>query len=204
MAREAPYRPTAETELIERAANGDAASVNVLLERHLDGLRAFIRLRAGAAIRQRESETDLAQSVCRDVLENLGRFRHQEPNGFKRWLYSTALRKILNRHEYYSAEKRDVRKEAQLAGGTSWAGLGDLYRTFTTPSAHAMKQEEIERIERAFDALPEDEREVISLAHVVGLSRAEIAQQLGKSEGAVRTQLSRALARLAELVTGAA
>jgi RNA polymerase sigma-70 factor (ECF subfamily) len=61
-----------------------------------------------------------------------------------------------------------------------------------------MKREELERVERAFDTLRDEQREVISLAHVVGMSRAEIAAQLGKSEGAVRTMLSRALAELAE------
>ena len=57
-----------------------------------------------------------------------------------------------------------------------------------------------ERVETAFDRLSDEQREVISLAHVVGLSRAEIAARLGKSEGAVRTMLSRALADLADEV----
>jgi DNA-directed RNA polymerase specialized sigma24 family protein len=41
---------------------------------------------------------------------------------------------------------------------------------------------------------------VISLARIVGLSHAEIAKEMGRSEGAVRTLLSRALARLATLL----
>lgn len=41
------------------------------------------------------------------------------------------------------------------------------------------------------------------LAHVVGLSRAEIAERLGKSEGAVRVLLHRALARLADVLADA-
>jgi len=188
--------------LIDRAARGERDAIDLLLERHLPGLRAFIRLRAGPVIRQRESESDLAQSVCRDVLEHLDRFQHREPNGFKRWLYTTALRKLMNRHDHWAAEKRSAKRELAAVGADSGdRGLGDLYRSFTTPSQHAMKREEIERIERAFDGLPEDDREVISLAHVVGLSRGEIATHLGKSEGAVRVQLSRALAHLAELVT---
>jgi RNA polymerase sigma factor (sigma-70 family) len=63
-----------------------------------------------------------------------------------------------------------------------------------------MKREEIEHVERAFDRLEEEQREVITLAHVAGLTRAEIAERLGKSEGAVRTMLSRALADLADEV----
>jgi len=43
---------------------------------------------------------------------------------------------------------------------------------------------------------------VITLAHLVGLARAEIAQQMGKSEGAVRVLLHRALARMAAILSG--
>jgi RNA polymerase sigma-70 factor (ECF subfamily) len=61
-------------------------------------------------------------------------------------------------------------------------------------------RDEIEQLERAFDALTEEQREIVTLAHVVGLSRAQIAEQVGKSENAVRIVLHRALARLAEIV----
>jgi RNA polymerase sigma-70 factor (ECF subfamily) len=181
-------------ELVQRASRGDRPAVDELLRLHLPGLRAFIRLRAGPLVRRCESESDLAQSVCREVLEQLDRFQYADDNGFRRWLYTTALRKILDRQEYYLAGKRDVRRAA------GDAALGDVYRSFSTPSRHAMRQEELDAFERAFDQLDDTQREVISLAHVVGLSRAEIAAQLGKSEGAVRTMLSRALADLAALL----
>ncbi len=41
---------------------------------------------------------------------------------------------------------------------------------------------------------------MITLAHIVGLSRAEIAQQMGKSEGNVRVLLHRALAKVSSLL----
>jgi RNA polymerase sigma-70 factor (ECF subfamily) len=169
-------------------------TVDALLERHLPGLRAFIRLRAGPVVRRCESESDLAQSVCRELLEHADRFRHGDEAGFRRWLYTTALRKIVDRHDHLVAAKRDVRR---VAGD---AELVETYRTFSTPSEHLSRREEVARVERAFDALTDEQREVVTLAHLVGLSRAEIADQLGKSEGAVRTMLSRTLAQLAELL----
>ena len=61
-------------------------------------------------------------------------------------------------------------------------------------------REEVQRVESAFDHLSEDQREVILLAHVVGLSRAEIGERMGRKEGAVRTMLSRAISRLTEIL----
>jgi DNA-directed RNA polymerase specialized sigma24 family protein len=41
---------------------------------------------------------------------------------------------------------------------------------------------------------------VLTLSRVLGLSNAQIAVELGKSDGAVRTLLSRALVRLSALL----
>ena len=199
--------PRDSRELAEDAAAGDAGAVEELLARHLAELRAFVRLRAGPLVRARESSSDLVQSVCRDVLSNMERFRHPSDNAFKRWLFKTAVRKIHDRREYYLAEKRDALRSVPIAetgdeapGGIRGSQLVDLYRTFTSPSHRAMVGDEIARVESAFDQLTEEEREVVTLAHLVGLSRAEIADQLERSEGAVRVLLHRTLAKLADLL----
>jgi len=62
-------------------------------------------------------------------------------------------------------------------------------------------REELARIEEAVQELSEDQRRVLTLANVVGLSHKEIAEQLGKQEPAVRKLLSRARARLLLLLT---
>lgn len=187
------HEPDAET--LAAASRGEPAALSDLLQRYLPGLRAFVRLRAGDVARGREEHSDIVQSACRDVLENLARYRHGGDEGFRRWLYRTALRKIADRHEYYHAKKRDVAREGAQA--TNWSGAGD---NSPTPSQHAIANEEAQRIDRALDALPDDYREVIVLARYVGLSHREIAEEMGRSEVAVRTLLSRALARLAELL----
>lgn len=190
--------------LIGEASHGEAQAIDVLLSRYLPGLRAFIRLRAGALVRNKESTSDLAQSVCREILQHMERFQFHGEANFKHWLYTTALRKICNRYEYYGAGKRDVAKEIAVepaAGSQDDGQVLECYRSFYTPSEQAMMREELARVEQAFEKLPDEYREVIVLARVVGLSRAEIAEQMGKTEGAVRTLLSRALAELAEMVT---
>ena len=179
--------------LTEAAARGDAGAVDQLLQAHLPGLRAFVRLRVGPELRARESSSDIVQSVCREVLEHLDRFQHPGEKAFKHWLYTTALRKIASRADYYRAQKREGGREVLSADEEE---LGRLYRTLGSPSQGAVLREELERLESAFDQLSDEQREVVTLAHLVGLTRAEIAERIGKTEGAVRVILHRALARL--------
>jgi RNA polymerase sigma-70 factor (ECF subfamily) len=190
--------------VLERALAGDARAMELLLQEHLPGLRAFVRLRLGRPLRAKEESGDLVQSVCREVLEHLDRFQRPSEAGFRHWLYATAARKIQHRLEHWRAEKRDAGREVGLApssaGASRGPGLLDAYRSFCTPSQEVASREEIARIEAAFDRLPEDYREVITLTKVAGLSHAEAARELGRAEGATRMLLSRALARLAELL----
>ncbi len=192
--------PDDSAELAEQAARGDAGAMQSLLEQHLDGLRAFVRLRTGPELRRRESSSDLVQSVCREILEQAHRFQYPSESAFRRWLYTTALRKISDRAEHWRAQKRDVGREQAFPSQGGEAGLMRRYASFSSPSQHAMLREEVERVERAFEQLSEEQREVITLAHVAGQSRAEIAEHMGRTEGAVRVLLHRSLARLAEIL----
>ncbi|MBI3819745.1 MAG: sigma-70 family RNA polymerase sigma factor [Planctomycetes bacterium] len=191
-------------DLIDRASNGDPAAVDTLLEKNLPGLEAYIRLRTGRLLKARESASDLVQSVCREVLQHMDRYQYRGEAQFRHWLYTTAMRKIVNRYEYYRAEKRDAGREVaphpdDASGSAESAGqILQTYRSFITPSRHMQAREELDRTERAFAKLSEDKREVVLLAKVVGLSRADIAAEMGRTEIAIRSLLSRALAELSE------
>ena len=190
--------------LSQCAAQGDRAAVDALLQRFLPDVRAFVRLRAGPLLRARESSSDIVQSVCREVLEHQDQFRYPSETAFRQWLFTTALRKIQHRREYYLALKRDVGVQVSPRGGDGESApedaLAQRYREFSTPSQHLTVKEEMARVELAFDRLSEEQREVITLAHLVGLSRAEIAERMGRQEGAVRVLLFRSLARLAGIL----
>lgn len=181
--------------LVLRAQSGEEAAVESLLQRFSPGLAAFVRHRAGPLVRANENPSDLVQSVCREVLEDLSGFRYEGEAAFKQWLYKRALHKIVDRDRYYRAEKRGAGRVVQGEGDEHRDLLGG-YQTFCTPSKVAMGKEAMARIERAFDRLPEDYREVILLSRIAAMSHDEIAERLGRTSAAVRTLLSRALARL--------
>jgi RNA polymerase sigma factor (sigma-70 family) len=130
--------------------------VERLLERHLSGLHAFVRLRANRAIRAQESLSDLVQSVCRELLEGKERFRFQGEAQFRSWLYTAALRKIVQRHRFLHREKRDVRRVAHERRDDDEAGrLLDACATITTPSMVVSTKEQMQALEVAFNQLTE-------------------------------------------------
>jgi RNA polymerase sigma-70 factor (ECF subfamily) len=191
-------------EWIERASRGDAQAVETLLERHLPDLENYVRAQVGALVGRKESASDLVQSACREVLLHMERFQYDGEEGFKRWLYATALRKIQDRHRYYTAQKRDAQRERaptdRDASALSAERLLDALRSGTSPSSAAGMHEEVARLERALADLPERYGEVIQLAYLEGLPRSEIALRLKLSDANTRMLLSRALARLARLL----
>jgi RNA polymerase sigma factor (sigma-70 family) len=177
------------------ASGGEAVSIAALLDRQLPSLRAYIRLRMGPRVRRWDSEQDLAQSVCREALEQSGEFSYRGEASFRDWLFTVARRKLADRDAYLSAEKRDVGRMISDAGSGD-AIAREIHSAFGTPSELAMRDETLARIEDALDRMPEESREVILLSRLAGLSTVEIAEKLGKGPSTVRSILSRALARL--------
>lgn len=200
MQRYASFMPDDFAELTQRLAAGDRAAIEPLLERHLPGLRVWVRSQCGPELNALESQSDLCQSVCREVLEKVDRFRYEGEGAFRHWLYTTASRKIRNKQRYWLAQQRDVGRNKRMLQDSSSgaeADLVDCYASFCTPSEDASAKEEIERIERAISELSDEHREIILLAKMCELSHSEIAVRLDRSEGAVRALLFRALASLA-------
>ncbi|MBK8980357.1 MAG: RNA polymerase sigma factor [Planctomycetes bacterium] len=189
--------------LVRRAADGDREALECLFARHVGALHAWLRLHAGRLVLARESVADLAQSACREVLEDLREHSYTDEASFRAWLFTAARRKVLDRARYHRRLRRDARRDVgaeAAADALDPARLLEQYATFCSPSGVAMAHEEAERIEAAFAQLPDEYREVITQAHLIGASRAEIGRAMGRSEGAVKVLLHRALARLSRLL----
>lgn len=190
----------ASATLISRAAAGDRTALGELLVRNLGPLEAYLRLQAGAVLRGKESLSDLVQSVCAQVVGDLDTFEFRGEPQFRHWLCKQALHKLINKREYYGAQKRDVAREVHQAPVGDSENAHDpvlqCYATLCTPSRCASGREQLQRFEAAFDELPDDYREAITLQRLVGLDYPEIAAAMERSEGAVRNLVYRGLARL--------
>lgn len=167
-----------------------------LLERYLPRLRAFVRLRVDGVLRARESSSDLVQSICRELLENSGNYKFEGEERFRAWLFTAALNKLRDRGRRYSTDKRNFKRECHDPDDDYFGAYGAL----PSPSQCARANELAKVMEVAFEKLTEEQREVITLAKIAGLSRAEVARVMGRTEGSVRMLLSRSLQRYLEVM----
>jgi len=186
------------SELVQRSRTGDTAAMRALMESHLPKLRAFVRLRMSPLLRARESGSDLVQSACIELLHKLDSFEYRGELPFRAWLYQGVLRTLRDKERAARAQKRDARLEVDISSAGDMDAIVACYSSALSPSRQLMSQERVRMLEAAFDELPDSYREVITLSRIAGLSRAEVAAQMGRTEAAVRNLLPRALATLAE------
>lgn len=136
-------------------------------------------------------------------MQNIGKIdlKNRQPLN---WLFQICERKIIDAHRHFFAtQKRSVSREAAL-GSQAAGGLADLLiASITSPSQAFSRDQNQLRMLAALDTLPEPQREALRLRYLVGLSSKEVAEKLGKSDGAIRVMLSRALSHLHTLLAGA-
>lgn len=176
------------------ASRGEPAAIEDVLRAYLPRLQRFVHLRLGPQLRAREDTLDIVQSTARELLQQ-SQFEWRGEVEFRAWLFQAALNKIREKGRYHAAEKRAADREV---GGLPPDDLGDAIRDLATPSKIAIANEQRQRLEAAFAHLTEPQREVLTMARIVGLPHAVIAERLGKSEVAVRQLLVRAMAALGD------
>ncbi len=182
-----------EAELCERAARGDAASLDALLARHLPQLHAYVRARLSRDVRARESSMDVVQSVCGDLLAERGCFDFRGDDRFRAWLFTAALNKIRDKYRFHRGAGRDVRRERHARELELELAAPDLW----SPSQDAIAAETTRHVHDALAELEADHREVITLARMLGMPHRVVAEVMARSEDATRQLLGRAMVQLA-------
>ena len=190
-------------ELVSRASHGDVSALDVLMARFTPGLRRYIGQEAGNAVLAKESRSDILQSVCREVLEQVrdGRFEYRGEGEFKQWFFQAAYHKLQDRRKYYAALKRDIAQEIPLPPSSVVNGQDQPGRAVDrrSPSEAAIYQEEMSCMDWALRHLSPQQSKIVRWAKLEGLSHREIAERLEITEVNSRRLLSRSLARLATL-----
>jgi len=167
-------RKEADERLLIEAAQRDPARFAELYESNFHRVYAFIARR----VRDRDEAEDLTSEVFHQALANLGRFEWRGVP-FAAWLFRIAANAIADRSQRAARERGNPARDVEQVSEASL--------------------EEVEQSALLFglvNGLPEDQRCVIVQRFVEQRSIREIAQELRRTEGAVKQLQFRALQNL--------
>jgi RNA polymerase sigma-70 factor (ECF subfamily) len=175
----------------------------------LEKCRAYLMLLASSQVetwlRQRVDTSDLVQQTLLDAVARRDQFRGTSEAELLAWLRAILSNNLVDAFRHFHREKRDVARNLSLDEeiSHSFRRIDALVTSSaSSPSRKAETNEQLLRLPKALEALPEAQREAIVLHHLQGLKLSETAQAMGRSESSIGGLLHRGLKRLHELLEG--
>jgi RNA polymerase sigma-70 factor (ECF subfamily) len=165
--------------LVVRSQGGDRVAFGELFQRRVDTVHRYI----AAILRDAERAQDATAETFLAAWKSLPRLR--EPERFDAWLLRIAHHRAMD-------EFRSQRPTIALDD----APESTDERPGASPADLAERGADREVVHAALAALPEAQRDVLTLRYLHDLPHEEIARQLGRSPDAVRQLRQRGLARL--------
>ena len=190
-----------DTQILAALRSGEEAALVTFLQTNEQPLLAFIRSRIGTQLKKKIEPEDILQEASMEAVRVLGQTDLSTWDPLH-WMFQLCERKIIDAHRrHFASQKRDASREAALPAGSEAAGLANLLAaSMTTPSQAFSRDQRQLRTMAALETLPDEQREALRLRYLVGLPSKEIAKKFGKSDGAMRVMISRALSRLQTLL----
>lgn len=169
-------------DVIDRARNGDRAAFAELYDTHVDSVYRYLLYR----VREPSDAEDLTSEVFTRAFANIHRYTWQGKS-FLAWLYTIARNAVTDR-------RRRDRPTVEIDNAYGLASEGP------TAHDHAVLGEEVAALRGAVKHLTGEQQEVLVLRFIENLSSREVANLLGKNEGAIRALQFRALGRLRKIL----
>jgi RNA polymerase sigma-70 factor (ECF subfamily) len=167
-----------EENLAHPAQQRDPEAFSQLYDKHFDRIYRYIAFRVG---NQTEAE-DLTQQVFLKAWESIGSYKWKGLP-FSSWLFRIAHNQLVDCLRKKNKRKETPLEEAQAVSATDL--ISAVERKLTS-----------EQVASACRHLKEAQQEVISLRFSGGLSTAEVAKIMDKTEGAVKALQHSALKSL--------
>jgi|SRR5438128_4493560 len=157
--------------LLIEAAQSDPTRFGELYEENFARVYAFIARR----VRDRQEAQDLTSQVFERALANLNRFEWRG-TPFAAWLYRMASNAIA---DHYHAKSRELQWQQP---------------EITNDEIEGAERRAI--LSRCIDRLPQEQKRVVIMRFFEERSIREVAEKIGKSEGAIKQLQWRALQKL--------
>jgi RNA polymerase sigma-70 factor (ECF subfamily) len=175
-----------------RYQQGDRAAFAVLVRRHQGPLFNF----AVRQVRVPQVAEDVVQETFVRVVQNAAEFKHEAR--FTTWVYTITRNLCIDQ-----LRKRALRKHPSLDQARGEDGDGPTLGEQTADPRASVEREATgtelkERIARAVDKLPDDQREVFLMRELSNLPFKEIAEITNVPENTVKSRMRYALERLQE------
>ena len=171
-------RDEAKERLLVKAAQKDPARFAELYESHFERVYAFIARR----VRDRAVAEDLTSDVFHKALANLPRFDWRGVP-FAAWLYRIAANVVAD--QWKRGAKEIVEDPPEGSAETNYEGIEHRAQLF-----------------RLVGQLPAEQRRVVVMRFAEEKSIRDIAQEIGRTEGAVKQLQFRALEKLRSQMGG--
>jgi RNA polymerase sigma-70 factor (ECF subfamily) len=172
--------------VLAAASAGDPDAFGQLWRSTHPLLLRYLRITAG------DASEDVASETWLKVIKNLNSFSGDE-QAFRAWLTVVARNTA-----------RDHARAAVRRPETPAAELPPLRATGPDAADEALERLGTEKALRLLATLPPAQAEMVALRVIIGLEPIDVARIVGRSPGAVRVAVHRALATLAERLTAGA
>jgi RNA polymerase sigma factor (sigma-70 family) len=166
-----------DAELMARYATGDQQAARSMYERFAGPLLTV----ALATLRKRDLADEVVQDTLLKAYERAATYDPAKP--LSPWLYTIARRTAVDiyRRESRAATPAEIHDEGAAVDPLSFERTWEAWE-----------------VRCALQDLPPEEREVVRLSHLVGLTHSETATHLGVPIGTVKSRSARAHRRLAQ------
>jgi len=184
----------ADQDLLERIQAREAAAFELFFARYRESVCRYL----AGMVRDESAARDLAQEV---FLRVWTRAEQWDGRGVARaWLFRIATNLALNHLRSLRRRREQLLELPPDSTGDeeSPAPAWMVDAATLGPEAALEQAEQMARLRRLVDDLPEEKREVFRMAHDGELEMREIAQRLAIPEGTVRSRLYHARRRLAQ------
>jgi RNA polymerase sigma-70 factor (ECF subfamily) len=173
--------PDERRQTIAAARAGDLAAFELLMRQH-ERLVLAVALRMTGNL---EDAQDISQEVFLRLYKNLAKV--QAADALPAWLYRVTINAC-----------HDLRRRKPASAPVEMAG--ELAAQEMDAQTLLAQAERRRVLELSLGILPEKERAALVLRDLEGLSTGEVARALGSSEATVRSQVSKARAKVHDFV----